>query len=227
MWTFPARSWSSSSPTTGCWLPRPAAVADGSPAARIATSRHWWRRGGTACRLSTPVDSDRPARRPRHGHAARRRSRRFGRVVMAAHSDQALRRCWLTRRDASTSCSAPDPLPTQRGGAFAPKNNTCSRAAVAPGRAERDSTCSTTPTGKPTVTYHMNHLQDAAGRSAEAPTVTLDAATRSTRTRSSAHDPLRASGLRRRARPRRPGAPRECSSKAHTLLRRLLGLDFA
>ena len=221
MWRFPARFLIEFfAQSRDARAARPPAVADGRGRLASLRARRSRSRGGTRLRLSTPVAASRgmPTTSqvtPRGGEPER-----FDEVVLATHSDQALR-CSPTRPTASTSCSArsryqaneavlhtdPRMLPRRR------------RAWASWNYHLLDE-----PTGKPTVTYHMNRLQSLRARRR----VLRDAQpqpTRSTRRRSSARS-LRAPGLHGGGPGRAGRHARDQRPEPHALLRRVLGLGL-
>ena len=222
MWSFPARFLVEFfAQPRDARLPRPAAVAHGRAAGRTATSRRSSRRGATACASSTPIEADRPPRRPRRGHPARRRGRALRRGRPRHPLRPGARAARRRRRSASTSCSARSPTsPTRR---CCTPTRACCRGAAARGRAGT-TTCSTSPTGKPTVTYHMNRLQSLHADREFCVTLNHTDAIdpdKIIRTIPYAHPVFTADGPGRAGAPRRDQRP-----EPHALLRRLLGLGL-
>ena len=154
-------SWSSSSTTTGCSASATARAGARSRAARSATSRRSSRRGASACgsrRRCTAIarHDDHVEVTPRGGEPER-----FDHVVLATHSDQALRAA--RRRDRPRARAARrDPVPAQRGGAA---HRHAPAAAPPPRVGELELPPARRPAGdRSTVTYHMNRLQSLRRR---------------------------------------------------------------
>ena len=161
------------------------------------------------------------ARRPRDG---RRRgaasAERFDHVVLATHSDQALK---LLADPSEREHELLGAIPYQANEAVLHTDRR-----LLPRRRRAWASWNyhllDEPTGKPTVTYHMNRLQTL--RAEREFCVTLNRTEAIDPEHDHPHDPLRASRLHRR-RPGRAGAPRgDQRPRPHALLRRLLGLGL-
>ena len=224
MWTFPARFLLSSSTTTGCSRspagPQWRTVAGGSPryvealARAVRATASGWARRSRAIDRASPTAS--PSR-PRGGEPER-----FDEVVLGDALRPGAGACSPTRATASARCSARSRTsPTRR--CCTPTARCCRGAARA--WASWNFHLLDEPTGKTTVTYHMNTLQSL--RRAREFCVTLN--------RTEAIDPEQV--IRDdRLRPPRLHAARACAAQArhaeisgrqpHALLRRLLGLGL-
>ena len=191
-----------------------------SSAARIATSRRWWRRGATAS--ASPPRSSRSA-----GTPTTSRSRRAAATPSASTTSSWPRtptrrsRCWPTRAEREHELLGAIPYQPNEAVLHTDERMLPRRRRA---WASWNYHLLEEPTGKPTVTYHMNRLQTLAAEREFC--VTLNRTRGDRPGQGHPHDPVRASRLHRR-RPRRPGAPRgDQRPEPHALLRRLLGLGL-
>ena len=161
MWTFPRVSWPSSSRTTACSRSGTGRTGAPSPAARSAT----WRRS----RRRSPIASACPLRCARSpvpppGSSWCRRGgepERFDQVVIAAHSDQALDLLADPSRGRARGAGR-DPLPANEAVLHTDVRQLPRRRRA---WASWNFHLEAEPTGRTTVTYHMNRLQSLRSRS--------------------------------------------------------------
>ena len=213
-------SWSSSSTTTGCSGSATGRSGGRSPAARAATCEALIAAlaraaaAGDAGRRRSPVTHVTSRSSPRGGEPER-----FDEVVLATHSDQALRAA-RRRERARARDARRDPLPAQRGGA-------AHRRSLLPRRRRAWASWNyhllAEPPGRCTVTYHMNRLQSLRADREFCVTLNRTEAIdpeQILRTIRYAHPVYTAAGDAAQARHARSAA------QPHALLRRLLGLGL-
>ena len=171
-------------------------------------SRRSRARGATGCGCARRSTRSSARRGPRAGHV--RGAARRSASTRSCSPLTPTRRCDARRRQrARARDPRRDPLPAQRGGA-AHRRAACFRAAAARGRAGT-TTCSTSPAGRATVTYHMNRLQSLQAEREFC--VTLNRTEAIDPAQGDPHDPLRPPGLHGRRRPR-AGTPARRSAVA-------------